>query len=198
MSLGVDIKLIFSIIAFVITFIAYFFYIKDIFLHKTKPHTYTWLIWIITTSIAAIGIWQGGGKFGLLGILATLIAIIFISILSLKYGAKDITKLDSFVLGIALLSVLIWWKLDELWLSIIIVSIIDSLAYIPTYRKSFNCPCQETIIFWIGLAVANLFTFFALSEYNLLTVLYVAMLFIAHLSLGGILVWRRVRLGRKC
>jgi hypothetical protein len=198
MSFNVDSKLIFSVVAFVVTFIAYFFYVKDIFLHKTKPHTYTWWIWIITTSIAALGIWEGGGKFGLFGILATLIAIVFISILSIRYGTKDVTRLDSFILVLALFSVFVWWKLDELWLSVVMVSMIDILAYIPTYRKSFKCPCQETVIFWIGLAMANLFTFLALSEYNLLTVLYVGMLFVAHLFLGGVLVLRKGKLKKRC
>jgi hypothetical protein len=61
-----DIKSIFSALASVIIVIAYYPYIRDIFLKKTKPHIYTWLIWAITTGTATMGLWQGGGAVELL------------------------------------------------------------------------------------------------------------------------------------
>lgn len=57
---NIDLKLIFSIGASIITIVVYYPYIKDIFLEKTKPHIYTWLIWLnscIITSLSSIIIW---------------------------------------------------------------------------------------------------------------------------------------------
>ncbi len=51
-----DIKIISTIIATIIGVIAFFPYLKDIFSLKTKPHVYTWLIWVITQGTAVLGI----------------------------------------------------------------------------------------------------------------------------------------------
>jgi hypothetical protein len=41
-------KFIIAIIATVLTFLGFIPYFRDIFNRKTKPHLYTWLIWLIT------------------------------------------------------------------------------------------------------------------------------------------------------
>lgn len=58
----IDIKIILAIISTVVAIaLAFVPYLRDIFRRKTKPHTYTWLIWTITQGTAVAGLWYGGG-----------------------------------------------------------------------------------------------------------------------------------------
>lgn len=44
-------KIIISVIAVILSFVGYAAYIRDIFNRKIKPHTFTFLIWGLASSI---------------------------------------------------------------------------------------------------------------------------------------------------
>src|SRR5215469_2926316 len=83
-----DIKTLFAIIAAIISTACFVPYLKDIFLKKTKPHIYTWLIWTLTQATGAIGILYGGGGFGGLQLVTGTLFIFMIFLLSVSYGTK--------------------------------------------------------------------------------------------------------------
>lgn len=186
-----DIKFLFAILATTITVVAYYQYIRDIFLKKTKPHTYTWLVWAITQGTAATAILYGGGRFATISLAIGTLLVIFIFFLSFKYGTKNITRSDTFVLIVALLAIVVWWKLERPMLAVLMVSVIDGLGYIPTYRKSFIDPWTETPMFWFAMIIAGVLTLFANAEYNFLTVTYIGTLIAANIILLSILLVRR-------
>lgn len=187
----VDIKLIFSIIATLFGLIAFFSYFKDMFALKTKPHAYTWLIWAITQGTALVALWFGGGGFGALGLLVGVILVIGVFLFSLKYGTKNITLSDTILLVIALSAILVWWQLNNPLLAVVIVTGIDIVGYIPSFRKSYHEPWSETLSSWINFTVGNIFSMAALSEYNLLTLTYLVSITIANLLLFCFCVVRR-------
>ncbi len=188
---NIDIKLVFSVVASVIAIVFYYPYIRDIFLKKTKPHIYTWLIWSITMGTATMGVLKGDGNFGTISIGILTLLVTFVLVLSIKYGTKNITKNDTAVLILALLSVIVWWQLDNPVLAIIMVSMIDGLGYIPTYRKSWQNPYEETFSFWIAMIIVFMLTLLSTAEYNLLTVTYVITTIVANSILVSILFFRR-------
>lgn len=87
-------KELIGFVTVVLAFIAIAPYIYDIFRNKTKPHVFTWVIWAIVTILAFFGQWQKGGGPGSWTTGVTGILTIFIALISLKKGSKDITKLD--------------------------------------------------------------------------------------------------------
>lgn len=178
-----DVKLIFAIISSAILIIGFIPYFKDIFLNKTKPHLYTWLIWVITQGTATVAAWYGGGKFGVMGLAIGTLLVVSIFLLSFKYGTKDIRKTDTFFLITALLAILVWWQLKNPYLSVFMVSAIDGLGYFPTYRKSFSDPWSETLSFWLMMALLSVFALLALDKYNFLTVAYLATIGVADIIL---------------
>ncbi len=186
-----DYRLIFSVIASLTTIVAYYPYIRDIFLWRTKPHLYTWLIWMITTWTATIALWFGKWGFSMISMTIMFILVTLVVLLSFKYGTKDITKRDTFVLIMALISILIWWQLNNPILAIIMISIIDFLGYIPTYRKSWNNPYEETILFWWTMIIVYSLTFFSNKEFNLLTTIYILTIITANIILFVELFLRR-------
>ncbi|MCK5476277.1 MAG: hypothetical protein KAI71_06915, partial [Candidatus Pacebacteria bacterium] len=176
-----DYKLIIAIIAASLVVIAYIPYFKDIFARKTKPHLFTWLIWGITQGTAIAVLLHGGGKFGSISLIVGAVLVFIVFLLSFKYGTRDVTVSDKVVLALALLAIVVWWKLDSPLVAVLMVSAIDGMGYIPTIRKSFKDPWSETLSFWGIMTIICLLTIFANAEYNLLTVTYLLVLFIANL-----------------
>jgi hypothetical protein len=50
-----DFKVLVALIAVAMTITGYFFYFRDIFASKTKPHAFSWLVWAVLTGIAFFG-----------------------------------------------------------------------------------------------------------------------------------------------
>ena len=186
-----DVKIILTVIATAIGVVAFFPYLRDTFSLKTKPHAYTWLIWAITQGTAVFGIWYGGGGWGALNLTIGTLFVIVVFLFSIKYGTKNITKSDTAILVAALSAIIIWWRLDQPLISVIMVSVIDVIGYVPSFRKSYQEPWSETLISWILFSASNTFAILALEEYNLLTVTYLAAITSANIALFLICFFRR-------
>ena len=186
-----DVKIILTVIATAIGVVAFFPYLRDTFSLKTKPHAYTWLIWAITQGTAVFGIWYGGGGWGALNLTIGTLFVIVVFLFSIKYGTKNITKSDMAILVAALSAIIIWWRLDQPLISVIMVSMIDVIGYIPSFRKSYQEPWSETLISWILFSASNIFAILALEEYNLLTFTYLAVITSANIALFLLCFFRR-------
>ena len=189
--MNINTKIIFAIISSLVGVVSYFPYIRDVLKRKTQPHTYTWLVWVITQGVAATSIWYGQGRWGALGLTIGTFLIFVIFLLSLKFGTKNITRTDTVVLFAALGAIVIWWKLKNPLLALFMVTLIDLLGYIPSFRKSYQQPWSETISSWEGFVIGNFFAILALKEYNLLTLSYLIAINIANIVLILICLFRR-------
>lgn len=189
---GDGFKLIFTILS-VLTMIigGYLPYLRDIFRLKTKPHAYTWLIWSLTQGTATAGLFYGNGGWGSYALLVGTIFVFIIFLLSLRYGTKNITKGDTVILIAALLAVVVWWQLHSPLLSVLMVSIIDFISYVPSFRKTFAEPFTETPLSWAIFSLSNILTVFALTEYNFLTLFYLSAITLANIILLTICLLRR-------
>lgn len=189
---GIDWKFIFAIGA-LLSNVAFIPYVFDMLKRRTEPHAYTWLIWVITQGTAVVGVWYGGGGLGGLGLTLGVLLVAGIFIMSFKYGTKNITRSDTVTLIAALAGVLVWWQLHQPVLAVILVSVIDALGYIPTFRKSYAEPWSETINTWALFAIGNLLSILALDSHNFLTVPYIATIMVANFLLVIFLLIRRTK-----
>ncbi len=184
-------RIISSIIASALLGVGYFSYFKDIFLKKTKPHLYTWLVWGITQGTATVALWHGGGGLGVVSLSVGTFLVCMIFLLSFKYGTKNITRFDTFVLISALLAIFVWWQMDNPLLAVFMVSVIDGLGYIPTFRKTFANPWSETTFFWATMIFVDILAMFSNSQYNFLTMTYLTTLMVLNFVVLMICVYRR-------
>jgi hypothetical protein len=150
----------------------------------------------ITQGTASIALLYGGGKLGALGIGAGTLLVFFVFALSLKFGTKNIKRGDAVALILALLAIVLWWRLKNPLLAVLTVSAIDGLGYIPTYRKCFTEPWSETLFFWAAMAASSLLGLLSVAEYNLLTVTYLVTLSAANIILLIICIIRRKSIPR--
>jgi hypothetical protein len=138
--------------------------------------------------------WQCS-KAGLVGVLwvwgvGTLLCLITL-LFSLKYGTRNITKFDTFLLIAALFTIIYWLTIkDPLW-AVVLVSIIDLIAFIPTYRKTYQEPHTETLSSYILDVISNLFAIIAIASYSIASTLYISSLVFTNFVLVLIIIFRR-------
>ncbi|HEY0964818.1 MAG TPA: hypothetical protein VGE31_03405 [Candidatus Paceibacterota bacterium] len=175
---------VFGIIGGILMIGSYIPYIYHIVKRQTKPHAYTWIMWSVTQIIATIGILEGqGGMFAALTIGAGAVLSIVTLILTFPYGTRNVTVFDTVALSIGCVALFFWWRLDHPAIAITLVSLIDGVGFLPTYRKTWNEPWSESLLAWVLFVAGNLCAFFALEEYNFLTTVYIGTVTVAALLL---------------
>ena len=165
-------KEIIGVITIILTFTGLIPYIVDIFKNKTKPHVFTWLVWAIVTLLAFFAQWQNGGGAGSWTTAVTGLMTVFIAIISLKKGSRDVTKSDAVIFIGALIAIVPWYLTKNPTLSVIILTLINSAVFIPTIRKTINDPTSETLSSYVIHATRHSLSILALSNYSISTFLY--------------------------
>jgi len=171
--------------------ISYSLYFRDIFKGQTKPHALTWLIWAILNSVIFIEQYShdAGAGAWVTGVAA--LANIIIFLLSFKYGERSITRLDWLCLAIAIPAIGLWVQQIDSAITIILACAIFIIGFIPTFRKSFRKPHEETVITF-GLNGTKFFiALFALSSFTITTALYPFVLGFMNIFFVAFLLARR-------
>ena len=166
-------------------------YIIDILKKKTKPHLYTWIVWTPLTFIAFFAQVSGNAGPGAwtTGVTATLCLIILA--LAFPFGTKNITKSDNWSLvGVAIAAAL-WFVVKNAVASIVLVTLIDVMAFIPTIRKSLTHPHEETLITHEASMAKHFISLFALDRVSILTALYPAAVCLANAVLVSVIIIKR-------
>lgn len=178
-------------IAVVLLFAAYVFYFRSIFLSQAKPHFFTWFIWTVSvTIIFAAQISDGAGP----GAWTTGFSIFFtmiIAVYAFFRGEKNITRGDWISLMMALGTIPLWYLTHEPAYAAVLLTLIDGVAYYPTFRKSFRQPDQEALITYALDSMRHLISFLALSQITLATATYPATIGIVSLAFVIFALWRR-------
>lgn len=104
---------------------------------------------------------------------------------------KNITTSDKWNLVGAAIALGLWFiTSNPLW-SVILITIVDFLGFVPTIRKSYMKPHEETLIHYVLAGLKFVLAIAALDSYNLTTWLYPASLVAANLLFVVMLVARR-------
>ncbi|MDO8336186.1 MAG: hypothetical protein Q7T74_05415, partial [Candidatus Saccharibacteria bacterium] len=110
---------------------------------------------------------------------------------------SSITRSDTFFFGMSLVAVILWLVVDQPLLSVVIVSCIDILAFVPTFRKSWSRPDQETVSAYAVNSLRFSLATMAVQHYSLVTVLYPLSQAIADGAFALFLVLRRRNLANR-
>ncbi|MEP3348786.1 MAG: hypothetical protein ABJN96_02405 [Marinomonas sp.] len=166
-------KLIFSIAAIVVTFVTFIPYIRSIWLGKTKPHVFSWVVWGTTTLIVFFAQLEAKGGIGAWPIGVSGILTIGVAYLAfLKSADALITRSDWLFFCSALASLPFWYfTSDPMW-AVILLTFIDLLGFGPTIRKAYHFPYEENLTFFMLFAMRNICALLALETYSLATVLF--------------------------
>lgn len=169
-----------GIIATTISTLSFFPYLRDIFLKKTQPHSYTWLIWTILQVTGVVAMFNTGAGIGTLALAVGAMFCGFIFLLSLKYGTKNITPFDTICLIGCLASIAVYLFLRNAFIAVILITVIDFAGFLPTLRKAYIEPYSETISLFILGIVWSAFNIVAIATYSVTTTLYPACILFAN------------------
>jgi hypothetical protein len=184
-------KIFFGSLSLIVALVSFAPYLKDILARKTTPHMYSWLVWTILQATATIAILRENLFWSALGVAALGLVSGIVFLLSFKYGTKNITTFDTACLIGALIAIGIWVFAHNVTLSIILITIIDFVGFLPTYRKGYEEPYSETIFLYVCSAFSNFFSFLSLTQYSIESSLYVVSLVVSNVIFVSIVFTRR-------
>lgn len=185
-------KEIIAAIAVVLTLIGYGTYIYSIFKGDTRPHPFSWLIWGILTAIgffAQIADHAGPGAW-VTGVSA-LITLFIAALGYLKRHDIVITRADWITFIAALAAIPLWLITETPLYSVILITVIDTIAFYPTFYKSWHKPNQELVFEYILAVLKYSLSIWALTHYSTITTLYPLSLVIMNVLFIGMVYYKR-------
>lgn len=191
-SMNSEIKLLFSLVAIALTFIAFVPYIAAIIKGNARPHVFSWVIWGMTTTIVFFAQREAHGGIGAWPIGISGSITIVIAMLAFNQRADiSITALDWLFFIVALASLCFWYFTDEPLWTVILLTTVDLLGFGPTIRKAYHQPYQESLSFFSMFMLRNICALLALEQYSVTTALFPAAVAAACVLLLGMIVYRR-------
>ena len=159
--------------------------------NKTKPHAFSWLVWGILTAIAYFAQTADGAGAGAWATGFTAIACFIIVLFAIFKGEKNITRSDWIAFLTALTAIPVWYATkDPLW-AIVLITIIDMIAFYPTFRKSWHKPHEEEPLAY-GISGLKFFiAILALENLTVTTALYPLSLVLMNWIFVTMVFWRR-------
>lgn len=191
---ALEIKTFWAACASIFALCGFFPYLYSVFKRKTQPHEFTWLLFLLTQGTATAILWLNGGGRGAMALTIGTVFITVVFFLSLIDGQRDITKSDIACLVLALAAFPLWLVLKQPLAATILLTSIDMLAYVPTFRKAYKHPYSETVLTWSLFFFSDLFSIFALETYTALTLTYLGAITTANVVLVTFLLTRRAAL----
>lgn len=166
-----------AIIAAILAFVGNISYLKDVIKERVEPHPYTWFIWSIVSMTTFFGGLAKGAGIGALptGVAEAFTIVIFAFSLKHFFSRKrghaksHIRKADHYFLAVALLGLIPWALTNDPTISVIIVVLIDIVAFIPTLRKTWSHPNTEKPLLFEMNVSRHILTLFSLQAYNIAT-----------------------------
>ncbi len=187
-----DPKILLACAAIFLVMLSYLPYLLAIYRGTNRPHLFSWLIWTLVTVVVVAAQISGNAGPATLVTAMTCFLCALITFLAFRQGEKNIT-LSDWVMLIGSLSAIPVWIMtsDPLW-SVVIVTIINAVAYIPTFRKAWVKPFEEHILMYAINIPRHMLTIAATQVYSFTNILYPASVVLACILLFGGIQYRRL------
>jgi hypothetical protein len=172
-------------------------YLWGMYHGRVRPHAFTWLLWGLLTGIAFAAQVAGGAGPGSWITGVTAVASLGIAAAAVRQSRlREVQPGDWWCLVAALAAIPLWQLARTPLYSVILVTLIDGLAYVPTFRKSWRHPEQESLLTFSLGAAKFLLGIAALPERTLIASLYPWSLVAANTAFVTMTLLRRRRLRR--
>ena len=182
-----------GVIASLLTIGSYLLYFRGILFHGTVPHAVSWFVWATFGSIAFLGQVVGHGGAGAWPTGIGALCAFTIAVIGLRRGIREIRPLDLFCLTAALFAIGVWRFSDRPLFAVLTVSVADFLAMVPTIRKAWRKPNEETVSTFALTTVRHALSIAALEQRTALTVLYPCTLILSNTTFVVLTLIARMR-----
>ncbi len=179
-------------LAMVLTFIAYWPYIRQMHRKVVKPHVFSWVVWAIATLVVFSAQLEDNAGWGAWPIGLSGVITGYIAYLAYRLSPRTIiTRADWFFLTASLSSLPLWYFSSNPFWAVVILTMVDLFGFGPTFRKAYHKPYEENINYFAIFTVRNVLVILALENLSPTTVLFPAAVGVGCLMLIVLLVVRR-------
>ena len=171
-----DIKIVFGVLATLVALVNYLPYLIGVVKQTLHPHAFSWIIFtVITATVSAAQFSEGAGA-GAWATGATAMTTFLIAGFALRNGGYRITRFDTVSLVGALVAIPVWIVSDNPLLAVLILTGIEALGFLPTYRKAWQHPRDESQLAFFLTILKYILALGAMQVYSFTTVLFPAAL----------------------
>ncbi|ABI77030.1 putative membrane protein [Hyphomonas neptunium ATCC 15444] len=186
-------KELFGLGALLLTFIAFFPYIRSILRGQTRPHAFSWMIWGASTFVVAMAQLSDGAGVGAWPIAVSGLITLLVAWLAYRRSAgMHVTRVDWAFLLLALSALPFWYFTETALPAVIILTGVDLLGFGPSIRKAYTHPYEENVAFFLLGAFRNAMVLLALEHYSWTTALFPAAVGVACLLFAALVAGRRL------
>jgi hypothetical protein len=162
---------------------------------RVRPHAFTWFLWGLLTAIAFAAQLSDGAGPGSWITGATAMVSLAVSVGAWRQSRlSNVLPADWYFFLAALAAIPLWLLTKTPLYSVMVVTVIDALAYVPTFRKSWQRPEQESVVTFTLGSIKFLLGIAALPEQTLISSLYPWSLVATNTAFVAMTLYRRYRL----
>jgi hypothetical protein len=155
-----------------ISFINMFWYMRGVLRGSVKPTLAYWLlaeVAMLLIIFSAFALWDRTTLWIAVAYASTQVIIIGLAI---KHKNIWLRGLDYYLLGLAWVSILLWWYTKNPLYTLMINVGIDASGYIPLWRQIWKNPETEDTIYWAIAGSASVLNMFAVGSFTFESILY--------------------------
>lgn len=169
-------------------------YLRGIIKNKTRPHSFTFLIWSIILSINFCAQVVSGVGISSILLGTNLLACVFIFVCCLLKGYTEHDTKDIISLALGALAIAIWLITKHPLYSVILSCIIDLFAFIPSFRKSFRKPHEDSGLTYYISALEYVFSFPSYNVFSATALIYPIWVLLIDMAYATMITVRRAQL----
>jgi hypothetical protein len=144
-------------------------YLRGMVRGNTIPHPYSWSVWALLTAIGSAIQFTEGVGWSAVPLVTNTILTSIVSIYAFKKigsSASPIQPLDRYALYTALIGTGLWLFFTEPLYAAIAITAADACGYIPTFRKGYSAPHEESYSVYLCSGTSHLLSLFSLPIYT--------------------------------
>lgn len=187
----------FGYMSLVVATISLCVYLTSIFQGRTKPHIFSWGMYTVITSFIFWVQYSSGSGAGSWATGFTALSCLFVALLCMKYGTKDITQSDQLALLAAIPAVIAWSVSDSPFWALCFIIAAETLGFYGTVRKSWYRPHEEPMLAYALSSLKLAFTILAAEAHNFYTLAYPIYYVALYSMFISMVLWRRTLIKRR-
>ena len=166
---------------------------RDILRWRTTPHIFTYSLWLTLVWFNIFVLWSNKEFYTLIPTTVAVLSLCFGCIFGLKWIQKiRINWFDWLCFSLGIILVIYYFTSRNILYTVILTTIIDFIAFLPTFKKWWLTPWTESILIYLMSSVGQLFTLFSLYRFeNIENTIFWWYLFFANLIFFFMVASRR-------
>lgn len=185
-------KTLLSLLAIVLTVVAFYPYIRGILQGSIRPHLFSWLIWSIASLVVFLAQVSANGGVGTWSMALSGGLTLCIAVLAyVKKTDNAVSNSDVLFLVAALCALPLWHFTADPLAAVLILTLVDLLGFGPTFKKVYADPYAESLPFYGLFCLRNVLAMVAMEAYSLTTLLFPLSITLGSLALMVLIYKRR-------